>query len=300
MKGIDFKNILIIIFAGVMMGSCGKTYEEKKQITKAEKKRLQKEDSLALKVAVMPTIDCLPIFVAKERRLFDTLKVDVSLKLFNSQMECDQMLLKHSVEGSISDRIRVERMADKGLRFTTFVKTGTYWLLVANRMARIKKLNQLGDKMVAMTRFSATDYLTDEALKGVKTSAQMFKVQINDVNIRLNMLLNNEMDAAWLAEPYATEATLKNYPVMCDSRDIDKNLGEIVFLTKSLSDKRRMQQYALFSKAYDMACDSLNEKGMSKYADVITKYYKVSKVGIKSLPKIKFAKAGTKDPSKIR
>lgn len=291
MKKVCIKNIYLVLLILVVIVSCGKTYEEKKQITKAEKTRLLKEDSLALKVAVMPTIDCLPFYIAKECRLFDTLKVDVSLKLFNSQIECDQALLKNAVEGSISDRIRVERMSDKGLSFTTFSNTGTYWLLIANRMARIKRLNQLGDKMVAMTRFSATDYLTDKALTGVKTSSQVFKIQINDVNIRLSMLLNNEMDAVWATEPYATEAKLKNNPVLCDSRDIDKNLGEIVFLTKSISNVRRKKQYTLFTKAYNMACDSLNEKGLKNYSGIIKKYYKVSDACINSLPKIKFVKS---------
>lgn len=291
MKKVCIKKIPLLLFILVVIVSCGKTYEEKKQITKAEKTRLLKQDSLALKVAVMPTIDCLPFYIAKECRLFDTLKVDVSLKLFNSQIECDQALLKRSVEGSISDRIRVERMSDKGLSFTKFSNTGTYWLLIANRMARIKRLNQLGDKMVAMTRFSATDYLTDKALTGVKTSSQVFKIQINDVNIRLSMLLNNEMDAVWATEPYATEAKLKNNPVLCDSRDIDKNLGEIVFLTKSISNVRRKKQYTLFTKAYNMACDSLNKKGLKNYSGVIKKYYKVSDACINSLPKIKFVKS---------
>ena len=37
---------------------------------------------------------------------------------------------------------------------------------------------------------------------------EVFKVQINDVALRLQMLLNNEMDAMLLTEPQATTARI--------------------------------------------------------------------------------------------
>ena len=51
--------------------------------------------------------------------------------------------------------------------------------------------------MIAMTRHSATDYLSTLVIDSVKTKYDVYRVQINDLNIRLRMLLNNEMDAAW-------------------------------------------------------------------------------------------------------
>ena len=58
-------------------------------MTRAERQRLLHEDSLALKFAVLPTADCMPLFLAKEKRMFDTLGVDVRLRCFTSQMDCD-------------------------------------------------------------------------------------------------------------------------------------------------------------------------------------------------------------------
>ena len=59
--------------------------------------------------------------------------------------------------------------------------------------------------MLAMTRYSATDLLADYAVDSAKLkSEQVFKIQVNDVNIRLKMLLNNEIDAVLLTEPQAT------------------------------------------------------------------------------------------------
>lgn len=282
------KNLVVYIFLLALFSSCGQSFDEQKRISKAEKQREQKEDSLALKVAVLPTLDCLPLFLAKEKQWFDTLHVDVRLRPFTAQMDCDTAFVGGSVEGMVSDLVRTERLKREGVALTYLTSTNAYWQLVTNRKARIKKVNQLGDKMVAMTRYSATDNLTDNALHGVKTSSMVFRVQINDVNVRLAMLLNNEMDAVWLTEPQAAIARQNGCPMIYDSRDTKHNYGVIAFRAFSKADTRRKAQLEKFVEAYNRACDSLDNNGLLRYADVLQKYYKLTTNEIKNLPKVKF------------
>lgn len=96
------------------------------------------------------------------------------------------------------------------------------------------------------------------------------------------------MDAVWLAEPLATTARLAGNNVVIDSRDVDKRLGVIAVRKDRTADARRRKQLAAFTKAYNMACDSLNANGMGRYADVLRKYYKVDDRTISALPKLKF------------
>ena len=292
------KRILIYIFLLSLLTACGNSIEERERMTRAERARLHTEDSLALKLAVMPTADCLPLFVAKEKRLFDTLGVDVRLRVFSAQMDCDTAFEGGSVEGAVSDVFRMKRMAAKGVKLEYLSATNAYWQLIANRRARLKNVSQFGDKMIAMTRFSATDYLCDHVLKGVKTSSVVFRIQVNDVNVRMKMLLNNEMDAAWLPEPYATEARLQGNVVVSDSRDLKRSLGVIALRKEVKADARRRKQVEAFVKAYDMACDSIAKYGMANYRDVLRKYYKVDDKTLRQFPKIRFShisKPQTKD-----
>ena len=143
--------------------------------------------------------------------------------------------------------------------------------------------------MVAMTRFSATDFLTDKALQGVKTSAPVYRVQINDVLLRLQMLKNNEMDALWLPEPQATVARELSNPVIWDTKKNDVCLGVIAFREKALQDRRVSQQVELFKKAYNLACDSLNKMGVGHFADLIRKYCHVDLETIKKIPEQSFS-----------
>lgn len=284
------RTIFVWSWCIVLVAACGQSYETKQRLTRAERARLKTADSLALKVGVMPTLDCLPLYVAKERRLFDTLGVDVRLRIRKAQMDIDTALIGGSVEGAVSDSVRVARMVSRGTALTEVGTTNTSWQLVGNRSARLKEVKQLGDKMVAMTRFSATDFLTDYALKGVQTTATVYRVQINDVPLRLQMLLNNEMDALWLPEPQATTAREHGHTVLWDTQKHNLWLGRVVFRDKALGDERVKKQIDVFTKAYNMACDSLNQRGVAAYGDLVLKYCQTDQKTLDALPKVTFRK----------
>lgn len=282
------KKLFIYICTLVFLVSCGQSYEDKQAVSRAEKARLKKQDSLALKVAVLPTLDCLPVYLAKVHNLFDSTKVDVRLRMWNAQMDADAALMAGSIEGAITDNMRMDKMKSRGIGLEMLGITNGYWQLIANHKARIKRVDQLGDKMVAMTRYSATDYLTDKVLEGAKTSASVFRVQINDVTIRLHMLLNNELDAAWFMEPQATEARLYKNPVLKDSREVKGAVGVVAFRSRALSEKRRLQQIVCFVKGYNAACDSINIYGLRHYADLVKVYCKTDDRTIKALSELRY------------
>jgi len=276
----------------LLLTSCGKSYEEQQRISKVERLRLAKEDSMALKVATLPTLDALPLFVAKERHFFDTLGVDIRLKAYNSQMDIDAALMKGRIEGGMSDLVRAQRMIHKGLPLKYATATNAYWQLIGNRMNRITNLKQMEDRMLAMTRYSVTDLLGDLAVDSAKLKPEyVFRVQVNDVHVRLHMLLNNEMDAMFLTEPQASTARSFKHPVLMDSRDKDIRMGAIVFREKDLKDQNRSKQYHAFIKAYNRACDSINHYGIYHYAPLLKKYTKADANTLKALPKLRFSHA---------
>lgn len=289
------KNIALIVMSAVIMAACGQSYEEQKRQSIQERIRLAKEDSAALKIAVMPTLDCLPLYVARRYNLFDSLGADIRLKYYTAQMDCDTALVNRRVEGAVTDLVRGQRMAGLGTPLTYVAATNAYWQLITNRNARIKELKQLNDKMLAMTRYSATDLLADYAVDSVGLVPEMvFRIQINDEGVRLKMLQNNEMDALLLTEPQATEARLQKNPVLMDSRRLDLRLGAIALRTDVTADTTRQKQVAVMLKAYDMACDSINKHGVRAYRALIAKCCGVTEAVAGALPKdLKFAHAAS-------
>lgn len=297
MRKLSIYIILLCILSTVT--SCGNSYEQKKQIDKKARQAVLREDSLALKIATVPTMDCLPLFIGVEDSLFQKAGVDVHLKTRNAQMDCDTLITGKYVEGFVSDLIRTERLRKMGIGLRYVSSTNAYWKLITNRLARIKELKQLSDKMIAITRYSATDYLADYAIDSAKPKFDVYRVQINDVHIRLKMLLNNEMDAMLLTEPQATTAVMYKNPVLMDSRDKNLHFGVIAFREAAIKDKRRQQQLKTFLKVYDNICDSINQKGLKAYSKVIEKYTGADAKTVKALPKLIYQHATPPRPRDI-
>ncbi len=287
------KKLTFLMTCLLLLAACGQSYEETKRITRQQRLDAARKDSAALKIAVMPTLDCLPLYVAEHYQLFDSLKGGVRLKFYMAQMDCDTAMERGRVEGAFTDLVRARRMEDRGLKLRYTAATNAHWQLIANRNARIRQLKQLDDKMVAMTRFSATDMLTDGVIDSVKLDKdRVFKVQINDVSVRLLMLQNNEMDAMWLTEPHATAARLLKNNVVYDTRKEDVRLGVLAFRDKEMQRKGRSQQLGLFLKAYNQACDSINKYGVRHYRELIVQRCKVRKQVADSVPdKLKYEHA---------
>ena len=285
MNKMKYTRIFTIVLTGLLvLAGCGQSYEETKRLSKEQRKKLAREDSAALKIAVMPTLDCLPLFIAKDHHLFDTI-VDIRLKRYTAQMDCDTAMMRGRVEGVVTDLVRAERMIHLETPMKYVASTNAYWLLISNRNQRITQLKHLDDKMLAMTRYSVTDFLGDLAVDSAKLKTErVFRIQVNDVNVRLKMLENNEMDALFLTEPQATQALLAKHKVLLDTRQEDIHMGVVAFRTKGMDDQNRKKQMEVFLKGYNDACDSINKFGVRHYKDVIRKYYVVSEPALRNLP----------------
>ena len=283
--------VVVLVVASLVACGGGNSYEERRRMGKVERARLDSINRAAFKVAVLPTLDCLPLFVAREAGIFDTLGVSVRLRMFRAQMDCDTAVIGGSVEGTVTDLVRAERLQRQGISLRYPIATDAYWQLITNRLARIKELKQLSDKMIAITRNSATEALATMAIDSVKPKYDVYRVQINDLDVRLHMLLNNEMDAMLLPEPQATTARTMGHPVLMDSRDKQLRLGVFAFRSRELTQPRRCDQLNRFIKGYNMAVDSINKNGLQHYAALVGKYCNANEKTLKALPVLRFRHA---------
>ncbi len=237
-----------------------------------------------LTIAVLPTMDCLPIALAYEKGWFENHGVRVNLLCLNAQMDVDTALIGGSAQVAFTDIIRAERMKKKGIQLDYLISTNTHWTLVANKNARLTNISQLGDKMVAMARYSATDHLTDIMTKQAKAKNTIFRVQVNDVQVRLKMLLTGAMDAAWMAEPQTTQALARGHKVLNVATQSTQPLGVIVSRMGDVYKPDFSKWTASFIKAYNQAIDSINQYGVTHYADVCCRLTKVPKDLVAKIP----------------
>ena len=285
MKRINY----LLILAVLTLVSCGKSDKELQAERQAQKLAEREAYQKAYKIAVMPTMDCLPAYLLKDSLLYDTAKVDIRLCRFNAQMDCDTAMIGGSVQAAFSDLVRTERLKHRNKVLMHYLTdTNLNWQLIADKDSKLKQLSDLSDKIVAMTRFSGTDLLTDMAVKKAKPKYQVFCVQVNDVLVRLAMLQNHEIDAYWFAEPQITKALSADNNSLFNSEDAGVHLGVVAIMDKV----RRQDEEAAFAVAYDKAVEQINKNGVKYYSALIQKYMKVDESVVRALPDIKYTKIG--------
>ena len=285
MKRINY----LLILAVLTLVSCGKSDKELQAERQAQKLAEREAYQKAYKIAVMPTMDCLPAYLLKDSLLYDTAKVDIRLCRFNAQMDCDTAMIGGSVQAAFSDLVRTERLKHRNKVLMHYLTdTNLNWQLIADKDSKLKQLSDLSDKIVAMTRFSGTDLLTDMAVKKAKPKYQVFRVQVNDVLVRLAMLQNHEIDAYWFAEPQITKALSADNNSLFNSEDAGVHLGVVAIMDKV----RRQDEEAAFAEAYDKAVEQINKNGVKYYSALIQKYMKVDESVVRALPDIKYTKIG--------
>lgn len=257
---------LILFGIAIVMSvvSC-QTEEEIRRRTLAEKRAAFLEDSLSLKIGVLPTEDCYPALVAEKLSLFDSVGVVVHLRHYNALSECRYALKNKLVEGAFIDSTLAKIIEKEDKRELVFgPATSLTWKLVASKKSRVLRTAQLTEKIVAADSHGASHVIATSVVDSILRRKQnAFVLQCEDINVRYDMMHLNNVDAALLPEPYASRAVKEGDNIIKDfSR---KHYGVLVMRSASYKDKRINEQYRLFIKAMEMANDSIKKNGVEKY-----------------------------------
>ena len=216
-------------------------------------------DSLSLRVGVLPTLDCLPFYVAEEKGIFDTLGLGIRLFTYSCAMNCDTAFLRHQLDCAVSDIVKAQVWNIDNDSVRALMTTNLRLYLLTSRQARIMNTESIKEKIIAITRNSVCDMTLDNIARSVKLGSQeVNKPQINDFDLRMNMLVQNQYDGALLPEPYASMAQQRGARRVSDSDSFCKGLS--LFVTHLSTLQQRRGDLELLVKAYNIAIDSINAR----------------------------------------
>ena len=175
-------------------------------------------DSTALRIAVMPAMNCLPVFYAEQSGLADSMGLDMKLLRYQAQMDIDTAILYGHVDIAFTDLIRVRRL-QKDVSLTPIASCDEPLSLISLKTKRVKQVNQMKEQMIAISRLSATDYWCDRVLDSTRTNHDdIYRPQINDVRLRAEMVHQGLIDAAMMGEPFATWMTMSGHKRLFQSK----------------------------------------------------------------------------------
>ena len=260
------KLIYILSFLGLigLFGSCGQT-EKVKMDT----------DSTALKLGVLPTMECLPFYYADSIGIFDSLGIDVKLVTFEAAMDADTAFVNGCIDGIVTDLVKECIWRGNGdTAHVAMVGDLRLWLVTAPK-ARLLKAESIKEKIIGITRHSSVDYFADKILESVKLqSTELNKPQINNLRLRGLMVDQDQYDGAILPEPYASEAVARGAKRLTGTGDLKLTNLLCVLFNDSVSQVRK-DEIQKIRQAYDMAVLALNTDTLSNVLDFIPEQQRI-------------------------
>lgn len=260
---------LIEIFMWLMVvslcGSCNQTNGT-----------VNEEDSTAIKLGVLPTMECLPFYYADSIGLFDSLGVNVHLVTFDAAMDADTAFVNGKIDGLVTDLVKACIWQGQGdTAMVAMVGELRMWLITAPK-ARLLKAESLREKIIGITRHSAVDYFADKILESVKLqSIDLNKPQINNIRIRGLMVDQDQMDGAILPEPYASEAVARGARRLNGTEEMKVANLMCVLFNDSIHQARKREIENIRS-VYDQAVTALNADTRSNVLEYIPKEHRTA------------------------
>ncbi len=260
------KLIFIISFLGMigLFGSCSQTDKIETD-----------SDSTALKLGVLPIIECLPFYYADSIGIFDSLGIDVKLVTFDACMDADTAFMRGCVDGIVTDLVKECVWRGNGdTAYVAMVGDLRLWLVTAPK-ARLSKTESIKEKIIGITRHSSIDYFADNILESVKfRSIELNKPQINNIRLRGLMVDQDQYDGAILPEPYASEAVARGAKRLASTEDLSLTNLLCVLFNDSVSQVRK-DEIQKIRQAYDMAVLALNTDTLSNVLDFIPEQQRI-------------------------
>lgn len=243
------------------------------------------DDSLALNIMCLPTLEALPLYHALESGISDSLRLPLGIFTQNSQFDVDSIIKRtKTIDGAMLDTYRMAYYAKskKTLPVTEAFKLYGIWQLITAGDLRIKDVENLKKRTIATARFATSNFLLEKILNGKDIKAtDVYLAQINDFSIRTNMLDENQIDACVLPEPFATLAISRGHHSVWS--DKLTQTYSLYFRNDVMKDKRKSDQIELLRKVYNASVLDLNTHGTHAADSVLIKTFHLPKEVIDTL-----------------
>jgi NitT/TauT family transport system substrate-binding protein len=212
-----------------------------------------------LRIGVLPDADSLPLLVAQDEGLFAAEGLTARLVPFKTAVERDAALQAGALDGAVSDLLAVALAAQGGFDLrATSLTDGRYGILVSP-LSRITSLGGLAGKSVGISSNTIIQYAAETMLgRAGVVRADIKSLAVPNIQVRMELLLAGQLDAACLPEPLLSVARAKGAALLAASDDEGLGAGVIVFSRAAL--EGRLHDIAAFYRAYWKAASEVDAK----------------------------------------
>jgi NitT/TauT family transport system substrate-binding protein len=180
-------------------------------------------EPLTLKIAVLPIIDTLPLYVAQQQGFFTDNDLEVELIPVASAPERVQMVASGQVDGTINETLSVmlfnrESIQLKAVRYALRPVEGYgHFFILASGASKITSPSSLTGVEIGVSQGTVIEYVTERLLSAEGLNSDEIKtIPVPRISDRMALLASGELSAATLPDPLGALAVQSGAVIVMD------------------------------------------------------------------------------------
>lgn len=228
-----------------------------------------------LKIAVLPIIDTLPMYVAQQEGLFAKHGVNVEFIPVASAPERDQILAAGGADGTINETLAVmlfnkERVQMQVVRYALRPTEGSgHFFILASAKSGISSVDGLKGVEIGVSQGTVIEYVTERLLQADGfTSDEIKTIAVPKIPDRMALLASGELKAGVMPDPLASLVVSQGGVIVADDSSHPEYGFSVISFRKDVIDANP-EAIKGFLAAIEEATALLNAEP-AKYKNVLS------------------------------
>ena len=227
-----------------------------------------------LKIAALPIIDTLPMYVAQQEGLFTKHKVNVEFIPVASAPERDQLLAAGGSDGTINETLAVmlfnrENVQMQVVRYALRPTEGNgHFFILASAQSGISSVEGLKGVEIGVSQGTVIEYVTERLLQAEGfTAAEIKTIAVPKIPDRMALLASGQLKAGVMPDPLAALVVSQGGVIVADDSKHPEYGFSVISFRKQVIDAKP-ESIKAFLAAIEEATELVNAEP-AKYKNVL-------------------------------
>ena len=232
-------------------------------------------EKVTLKIAVLPIIDTLPMYVAEQEDLFEKYGVGVEFIPVASAPERDQLLAAGGADGTVNETLAVmlfnrEEIQMQVVRYALRPTRGNgHFFILASAQSGISSIEGLRGVEIGVSQGTIIEYATERLLQAEGFApADIKTIAVPKIPDRMALLASGELNAGVMPDPLAALAVSQGGVIIADDSNFPQYGFSVISFRKDVIDADP-QAVRNFLAAIEEATGLINAEP-AKYKNVLS------------------------------
>lgn len=228
-----------------------------------------------LKIAVLPIIDTLPMYIAQQEGLFTKYGVAVEFVPVASAPERDQLIAVGGANGTINETLAVmlfnkENVQMQVVRYALRPTEGSgHFFILASAQSGISSVDELRGVEIGVSQGTVIEYVTERILQAEGfTSEEIKTIAVPKIPDRMALLASGKLKAGVMPDPLAALVVGQGSVIVADDSSHPEYGFSVISFRKDVIDANP-EAIQAFLAAIEEATKLLNAEP-AKYKNVLS------------------------------